>query len=211
MSTIYLLSDKNMEGVNNLPVIGIKTLEQELDLSAYEALIFTSKNAIATLDTLDASWHNIPAYAIAPQTAKVIQKHQGTLAFTGKSGHGNDFAQELIPLLKHKKALYVRGKKVVSKLLEILEQHKIDCDELITYETQCKNYSKKEQPEKNAIIIFSSPSTIECFFKNFTWDESYHAIAIGDTTAQYFPKEVIPHIAQNTSLQACIDLAYTLK
>ena len=211
MSQIYLLSDKHMEGVINLPVIQIAPLKQKIDLSAYDALIFTSKNAIKSLNSLDSTWKEIPSYAIAPQTAEVIQEHQGNLFFTGISGHGNDFAQELIPQLSNKKTLYIRGAKVVSSLVSILKQHNINCDELIAYETQCTTYTHQDKPKKDAIIIFSSPSTIECFFKNFSWDKSYQAIAIGKTTAEYFPNNVIPHIAKTTSLKACIELAQTLK
>jgi uroporphyrinogen-III synthase len=210
MSNIYLLSDKNMEDVINLPMIQISPIKQNIDLQNFDALIFTSKNAIPSINIFDTSWKAIPSYAIAKQTAKVIESLNGNLVFTGESGHGDDFAKELIPQLKNKKALYIRGAKVVSNLVQILKENKINCDELIVYETKCKEYTKKYKPEKNSIIIFSSPSTIECFFKNFDWDSSYKAVSIGKTTAKYLPKNITTYIANTTSLDSCIKLAKSL-
>ena len=61
------------------------------------------------------------------------------------------------------------------------------------YNTKCKQKINKI-PEKNSIIIFSSPSTIKCFLNNFKWDSSYKAISIGKTTAKYFPDFIKPII-----------------
>ena len=210
MNPIYILSDKKIDGVHNLPIIQTKTVQSDLNLSDYDALIFTSKNAIISTDQMNSSWKQIPSYAIASATAKVIEKYNGNLVFTGFSGHGNDFAKELIPHLKNKKALYLKGAKTVSNLVEILHENNIDCDAITVYETSCKSYEKDQQPEKNAVIIFSSPSTIECFFNSFSWDESYSAVCIGHTTSQYLPKHIKAHIPHTTSLEACIALAKTL-
>ena len=95
----------------------------------------------------------------------------------------------------------------MSELKDILEQNGILCDELVVYETRCSTYTKEEAPKKGAKIIFSSPSTIECFFENFAWDESYKAIAIGKTTAAHLPKYIKPFVAGATSLEECIKLA----
>ena len=56
-------------------------------------------------------------------------------------------------------------------------------------------------------IIFSSPSSVECFFKNYTWDESYKAVVIGKTTAKYLPSNVEYIISKETSIDVCIKLA----
>ena len=74
------------------------------------------------------------------------------------------------------------------------------------YNTKCKQKINKI-PEKNSIIIFSSPSTIKCFLNNFKWDSSYKAISIGKTTAKYFPDFIKPIISDNTSLASCVQKA----
>jgi len=212
VSKIYLLSNENIlnENIINLPIFDIKYIDFNIDLTQYDGLIFTSKNAVYSMKNNNI-WTTIPSYAIAKKTAKIIEQNSGDVIYTGNSGHGDDFAKELILLLQGKKVLYIRAKKVVSNLVDILNKNGVICDELITYETVCKEYDKKFKPNKNAIIIFSSPSTIKCFFNNFSWDESYLAIAIGKTTAKYFPKNINYQISDTTSLQSCIELAKKIR
>jgi uroporphyrinogen-III synthase len=204
---IYILSDKKVKWAKNLPVFKIETIEQSVDLSSYDALIFTSKNAIYAIDAMDNTWKKKPAYVIAPQTAKIVKHLKGTLAYAGKEKHGNKFALELAEKLKNKKVLYVRGAKVVSDLVNILNSHHVACEELIVYKTVCRTLDTEVKLPKNSTIIFSSPSTITCFLKNITWDESFKAVSIGDTTAQYFPSYITPVIADTTSLDSCVKKA----
>ena len=210
MSDIYILSDKKIEGALNLPVFQIKYLPAEVDILKYDALIFTSKNAIYSLDFFNTNWKQIPSFAIAPLTAEVISNYGGKVEYIGKSAHGDDFAEELKTKLKGKKAIYIRAKKVVSRLVEILRRSNIDIDELITYETVCSECNNLKQPSPNSTIIFSSPSTIKCFLRCFDWDSSYKAVAIGKTTAKYLPDFINYRISPSTSLEVCVKLAKTL-
>jgi len=205
---IYILSDKKVNGATNLPTLQINFIKQNINFSFYDALIFTSKNALYALNDLyDDSWKTIPAYAIAPKTASIVEDFGGDLKFTGVTNHGDLFAKELIPLLQDKKVLYLRGSKVVSSLVETLNNNGIVCDETIVYESTCKLYKNKPLLKKYSIFIFSSPSTIECFLKNFKWDDSFKAISIGKTTAKYFPKYIKYVISDTTSLESCVKKA----
>ena len=210
MSNIYILSDKKVEGAINFPVFEINFKISDIDFSSYDALVFTSKNALYAIDSFSQEWKDKAAFAIAPQTAKIVKDLGGKLEFTGLTNHGDKFALELVPLLKNKKVLYLRGAKVVSKLSEVLNENNIQCDEIVVYESVCKTYEEKQSLPKNSIIIFSSPSTIECFLKNSTWDESFRAISIGKTTANYFPEYIKPIISDNTSLKSCVQKALEL-
>lgn len=208
MSKIYLLNNLKYEGIENLEVFGIEYIKSDIDLSVYDALIFTSKNAIYSIDSFNKSWQKIPSYAIAPKTANIINKYNGNLEFTGLSSHGNEFAEELIPKLKNKKVLYIRALKTVSKLVDILKENNIQIDELIAYKTSCLNSNKIL--ENNSIFIFSAPSSVECFFKNYKWNDSYKAITIGKTTANYLPKNIEYIVSEKTSIDECIKLAKQL-
>ena len=208
MSKIYLLNNLKYEDVENLEVFGIEFIKSNIDLSKYDALIFTSKNAIYSLDSFNKTWKDIPSYAIAPKTAKIIKEYPGKLLFTGESSHGDEFAKELIPKLENKKVLYIKAVKTVSKITEILKDNNIDIDELVTYKTSCLKSSK--QLERNSVFIFSAPSSVECFFKNYAWDESYKAIVIGKTTAKYLPSNIKYNISEKTSIDECIKLAKQL-
>lgn len=206
MNKIYLLNNQKFDDVINIEIFKINYIKNKIDLNLYDALIFTSKNAIYSIDSYDKSWKKIDSYAIAPKTADIIKKLDGKLKFTGKTSHGNDFAKELVKELQNKKVLYLRAKKVVSNLFTILKDNKIEIDELITYETICNNQNKIEL-ENNSIVIFTSPSSVECFFKNYEWNKSLKAIAIGKTTAKYLPSFVDFEISPKTSVEECIKLA----
>ena len=210
MRDIILLNDIPYEGAINLPLFEINYLPSTIDLLQYDALIFTSKNAIKAIDTINQEWKNIHSYCIAPKTAQVIQSYQGQNVFTGKKSHGDDFALELIPLLKNKKALYIKAAKTVSKLTSILREANIAVDELTAYETVCTTKAFSA-PKENSIIIFTSPSSVECFFKKFSWKKSYQAIVIGQTTAKYLPKTIDFIISPIQSIDSCIKLAQSLQ
>jgi len=209
MAKIYLLNNLKYEGVENLEVFKIDYIKSDTNLSNYDALIFTSKNAIYSLDSFNNNWKEIPSYAIAPKTAKVIKKYGGNLVFTGESSHGDSFADELIGKLKGKKVLYIKALKTVSNLVEILKNNEITIDELVTYKTSCNNSKKKL--EENSIFIFTSPSSVECFFKNYEWHKSYKAVAIGKTTSKYLPFEIDYVISPKTSIEECIKLALNMQ
>lgn len=209
-NNIYVLSDKKVKNANSLPMFEIEYIKQKIDLEKYDALLFTSKNAIKALSSMDESWKKIPAYVIAPETAKVLEHHGGNLAFVGEKSHGNDFAKEVEDKLAGKKVLYFCGKKVVSNVVDILNENNVQCDRLVVYETVCKSYENATALPKGSVIVFSSPSTINCFFKNISWDESYKAVSIGKTTAKYFPSHITPIVANHTTLNSCVEKAFEL-
>jgi len=207
---IYTLSENEVKYAKPLPVIKTKAIEQTIDLSPYEALIFTSKNGVRYCDSLTPEWRKIPAYAISTQTAKQIKDLKGKIAFIGKAKHSDGFAYELLEHLRGKRVAYIGAEKIVSNLMAILKEHHIACDHIAVYRTVCRDYEGKIKLPSGAIIIFSSPSTIECFLKNVEWDKSFTAISIGQTTARYFPDTIQPLIAENTSLQSCVYKALSL-
>ena len=138
MAKIYLLSNQKYSDVENLEVFHIEYIKSDINLTSYDALIFTSKNAVYSLNSFNEDWKNINSYSIAPKTAQTIENLGGKVVFTGITSHGNEFAQELISLLKNKKVLYIKALKTVSNLVEILKENNILVNELITYQTSCK-------------------------------------------------------------------------
>ena len=206
MSKIYLLNEQKFDDVENLEVFEIEYLRFDLDLEKYDALVFTSKNAIFSLEENGINWKSTPSYVIAPKTADIAKKFGANIAFIGFSGHGNDFANELIQYLKDKKTLYIRALKTVSNLTNILKENGINIDEIIAYKTSC-NKQERKALDKNSTIIFTSPSSVECFFKKYSWEDSFKAIAIGKTTALYLPKNIKCEISSLTSVEECVKLA----
>ncbi|QEZ89211.1 uroporphyrinogen-III synthase [Aliarcobacter cibarius] len=208
MAKIYLLNNQKFDGVENLEIFKVQSLKFDLDLTSYDALVFTSKSAIYALEDNKVNWKSIPSYLIAPATANIANEFGANIAFIGSSGHGNEFAKELIPHLKDKKVLYVKAKITVSNLPNILRENEIDIDELVSYETVCNKNLKHIELEDDSIIIFTSPSSVKCFFNKFSWNSSYKAIVIGKTTATYLPKEIKNYqISSSTSVKDCVTLA----
>ncbi|MFY4782186.1 uroporphyrinogen-III synthase [Aliarcobacter butzleri] len=208
MKKIYLLNEQKHENVENLEVFQIEYIKSDVDLKKYDALVFTSKNGVKAINSFNQDWKNIPSYAIAQKTANTIIKLGGVVEFIGNSGHGNDFAHELKNVLKDKKVLYVKALKTVSNLPNILKENGIFLDEIIAYKTSCKK--SNIILEENSIFIFTSPSSVECFFKQYSWKNSYKAIVIGKTTAEFLPSNVNYEISSQTSVEECIKLAKQL-
>ncbi|NQY20894.1 MAG: uroporphyrinogen-III synthase [Campylobacteraceae bacterium] len=206
MNNIYILNNLKFKDIINLEVFKINYLQNNLNILNYDALIFTSKNAVLSMKTFSEEWINIPSYAIALKTAEVLLNNNSKLVFTGKSSHGNEFAHELVSELKNKKVLYIRAKNTVSNLAEILKNNEINISSCITYETISKN-NKKIILKENAIIIFSSPSSIKYFLEQYEWKKTYKAVVIGSTTAKYLPSYIKYVLSPQTSLEKCIELA----
>lgn len=207
---IYLFSDQVYEGVVHLPLFQIAYDSSPVNLQGIDAIIFTSKNSVRALELCKADWKDKACYAIGEATASLIESSGGNVVFTCSSSYGEQFAQELIPMLSKKRVFFPRAKEVVSPVFEILYEAGVAIYQHVMYETQCRKYAPTEAPPKNAILIFTSPSTVHCFLRNFKWHESYQAIAIGAKTAAVLPFHVKPHIPEKQSIEACIALAKAL-
>lgn len=208
--SIYLLSESTQEGVISMPLIEVVYREIQIDLSGYDALLFTSKNGVRAIDKINKHWQKIPSYAIGEGTACSIESLGGLVAYTAKSSYGDSFALELLTILQNKKVLFCRAKEVLSNLEDILTKGGIALDCQVVYETHCKLGNLPQKLHKNAVIIFTSPSTIKCFFKVFAWDESYKAVCIGQKTAAFLPKNISTLVSSQQSIAHCVALAKTL-
>jgi len=204
MKNIYILSEKRFEGAKNLPCIVIKYIQKDIDLSKYEALVFTSKNGVVAIDRVDPAWKDIPSYSIGSGTSKAVKELGGRLEFEAKSSYGDDFAKEIKDKLSGKKVLFLRAKVITSKLNQILKDAGVLLDEEIVYETVCNECENLSKPPEGSCIIFSSPSTIECFFKCFEWDKSYKAVVIGKVTLKALPKDIEYILSDETTIPSCI-------
>jgi len=202
--SIYILSEKEYEGAKNLPCILIKHISCEVDLDGYDALIFSSKNGVEALQKLDKNWINLPSYSIGSGTSKAIEKYNGQIVYEAKSSYGDDFAKEIADRLSGKKVLFLRAKIVTSSLNKILLDAGVELSEMVVYESVCNECNNLVKPPKGSCIVFSSPSTIECFFKCFSWDESFKAVVIGKVTEKYMPKDVPYILSDEQNIPSCI-------
>lgn len=207
---IYLLSLTVKEGFAHLPMIDFALLDMTLDLSGCDTLMFTSKQAVKSAEALNSEWKKLPCLAIGSATAKEIESLGGKVIYQPKSFYGETLSQDIIRLFQDKKILYLRPKEVSFDSKRFLAKAGILLQEKIIYETSCIRYEEKDKPAQNAIIIFTSPSTIHCFLKNFTWDESYTAVVIGEATKEHLPVNARYEVADTPLIDSCIEKAKDL-
>ncbi len=207
MNPIYILSEKRYEGAQNLPVILFDYYDKEVDISPYDALIFTSKNGVKALDAVNGCWRAKEIYSIGTATSQAVMELGGNVVYEAKSSYGDRFAEEIKAKLSGKRVLFLRPKVVTSRLNTILTDAGVLLDEEIIYETRCNSCQNLTKPPRGSVIIFSSPSTIDCFFRCFSWDTDYKAVVIGEKSASFMPENIDFVIPEKPNIPACIALA----
>ena len=205
--TIYLLSPTAREGTISLPMISFSIVAEKIDFSTCDTLLFTSKQAVVTADAIDSAWKKYPSIAIGPATKKQIESLGGEVIYFPKEFYGETLSQDIASFFKERKLLYLRPREISFDSKGYLEKVGIHLEEQIIYETGCHTYGIDKKPERNAVIIFTSPSTIHCFLKNFSWDTSYTAVVIGKATKVHLPTNADYVIAEEPSITACIEKA----
>ncbi len=201
---IYLLSPVVYEDTISLPMIQFSLSVTSLDLSSYDLLMFTSKQAVKSAEVLNPKWKEIPCLSIGSATTKQIEALGGKVVYQPTSFYGKVLSENIVLKFRDKHMVYLRPKEVSFDSKTFLASKGITLDEKIIYETRCKIYMDSEKPQKNAIIIFTSPSTIHCFLKNFKWDNSYIAVVIGDATKKHLPENVRYKVAEEATIDACV-------
>ncbi len=207
---IYLLSPKPREDVRSLPMISFEQLAETIDFAKFDILMFTSKQAVLTAEVIDPRWKETPTIAIGPATKKQIESLGGTVLFHPHNFYGEELAENIADFFQDRHILYLRPEKISFDSKGYLAKKGILLQEQIIYRTLCIEYKPNIQPPEDAIIIFTSPSTIECFLKNFDWLSSYTAVVIGKSTKIHLPSDAKFVVADTPLIDACVDKAKTL-
>jgi uroporphyrinogen-III synthase len=194
---IYLLSPTPKEGTIDLPMIDFTVTARSIDFSNSDTLIFTSKQAVVTANTIDLSWKNYPCIAIGPATKKQIEDLGGKVIYHPRSFYGETLSQDISEFFRDKKLLYLRPKEVSFDSKGFLEKEGITLQEQIIYETSCIQYALDEKPSKDSIIIFE-------------WDDSYTAVVIGKATKVHLPVNAEYVVADTPLISSCIEKAKEL-
>jgi len=204
---VYLLSPTPREGTHSLPMIGFAITAEKIDFGTCDTLMFTSKQAVKAAEQIDPRWKTYPSVAIGGATRKQIEDLGGEVIYHPKHFYGAYLAEDIASYFSDRKLLYLRPESVSFDSAAFLAQKGIKLHEQVIYRTSCVTYSKDAQPQKGAVIIFTSPSTIHCFFKNFVWDESYTAVIIGEATREHLPENVVYAVAKEPLIDSCIEKA----
>jgi len=204
--TIYLFSKTPYEGVLHVPIIKINFLHVSVDLSQYDALVMTSKQAPQALELIDKNWKNIPVIAISDSTAKSVEK-LGAKVLHVSGGYGDNLYDDISEKFSNLKILYPRAEVIVSTFSKRLKEEGIDIDEVIVYNTTCNSDIELQSIEDDAVLAFTSPSAITCFLKKFSFKDTHKVVVIGTTTQKRLPLHVKSELSEKTTMKSVIDLA----
>ncbi len=204
---IYLLSPLVKEGTISLPMIQFELVTDHIVFGESDLLMFTSKQAVVSANSIDERWKNYPTVAIGGATKKKIEELGGRVIYHPKDFYGEALACDIKAFFADKKILYLRPEEVSFDSKEYLTKEGVVLKEQTLYRTSCCLYDLSQKPLDNAIIIFTSPSTIKCFFKNFDWEESYTAVLIGKATQEHLPKGCRYVVADTPLIDSCIKKA----
>ena len=209
MRKIYTLSESEAVGAISLPIIKTNYFTPKL-LTDFNALIFSSKNGVRAFAKILPSFGAFPAFAVGSVTGEEIKKFGGSLEYTCEKSNGKNLAEEIAKNYANLRFLWPRAKEVAFDIAHTLKERGAHVNELIIYETIC-NDSIFKAIKENSIIVFSSPSTVRCFLKQAIWIDTYHAVALGETTAKELKKHNIDcDISPTQNLQNAVEFAKTL-
>ncbi|NOQ30706.1 MAG: uroporphyrinogen-III synthase [Helicobacteraceae bacterium] len=198
MRKIYLFSKTPTKhrDVTHIPIIKTLFLKPEIDFSKYSYLVVTSKQSVnALLKTYDHK--STPLICISKETASHAIKHDFSVERIG-FGYGDNLQEILQENYSDQTLLYLRPEVIASNFAS-----ELGIDEAIVYHTVC-NTQENLTIEENAILAFSSPSSVECFLQTHEFKKSHTIAVIGTTTQKAVKAKVL--VANEPTVESLMTL-----
>jgi len=205
---IYLFSISSHPHAKSINSLDIKLLKPIIDFSNYDYFIITSKQTSEALKQYENPSLK-PALCVSVASAKSYEDIGGKVLDIG-GGYGDNLVDKIKQYPKNIKWLYLRAKVVASNFISICQDDAYDIDEIIVYESGCSKEIWHVEVEDKAVLIFTSPSSVECFLKNHEISPHAMIIVIGKTTAKALPANLEYIISDKTTIDNCIELAQKL-
>ena len=206
-TNIFLFSKTSYPGVDHIPILQVDYLQPSIDFSSYDYIIATSKEVFTALDKI-GSWKHLPVLAISDSTAQVALK-MGAKILDVADGYGRDVVSQIKQRYSGLKALYPHAKVVAFDIEDALKKSDVFIHGFSVYETSCTQAKLPTLPI-DAICIFTSPSSVQCFQKSYAFVPTYQVVCIGETTASQLPEGVNYLISETTSVPSTIERAKSL-
>lgn len=208
--TIYLFSISSHPDAKSINSLDIKFLKPKIDFSKYDYLIITSKQASEALKKYDKNEYiHMPSICVSKKSAEAYESLGGEVLACG-NGYGDDLSNIIKKFPHAKRWLYLRAKVVSSDFTSTCQEEGYNIDEIVVYESECSKEIGNVEVEDDSILIFTSPSSVDCFLKNHTLSESNKIIVIGTTTAKALPKGLKYIVSNDTSIESCMDIAQNI-
>lgn len=207
--TIYLFSKTSHPDVVHVPILATEFLSPTIDLTQYDAIVLTSKQAISALERITQAWRELEVLSVAGPTAKMAEDAGAKVIDVG-NGYGDSLADIIIQAHAQKRWLYPRPEVVASDFSDVVRAAGVSLDDVIVYKTSCDLEAAKRVIEEEAVLIFTSPSAIECFLRSHTFTSAQKVVVIGKTTEAALPDDVRAYVSEKTSVESCVRLAREL-
>lgn len=187
---IYTLGSKKIEGASHFPLIQINNIETNIDFSKYNLLIFTSQNALLSIESKKEHWINKKILTIGEATKKLAESMGAKDILCPKNNNATSMIEQYSLAIKDSKAIYLRAKKISTDIKSILENKNIHISEQIVYESIFnRDITNNKQPIKGSWIIISSPFIFKCFNENCD-TKDYKIILFGKKIQQFIPSNI---------------------
>jgi len=207
---IYLFSVSSHPDAIHINSLSVTFFKPDIDFRDVNYLILTSKQAVKALEQYPKEEYiDKKALCISKATAAAYIALGGEVLQTGK-GYGDTLVDAIATYPKETKWLYLRAEAVASNFAAELRNEGYDIKENIVYKSECSKEILKAKVEKDAVMIFTSPSSINCYLQTHTLQPSQKIIVIGKTTAKALPKETSFILSPDTTIESCIQIARKL-
>ncbi len=208
---IYLFATSKHPAAISAKSLKVRLLKPQIDFSKYDYLIITSKQTVKALEQYEREeFINIPALCVSAKTATSYENFGGKILEIG-DGYGDNLVKNITPQSKDKTWLYLRAELIASDFVQRCKNDGYDIDEEILYVSECASEGMEVEVKENAILIFTSPSSIECFLKTHIIGLDAKVVVLGKTTAASLPKGIEYKISQKTSIESCMEMAFSLQ
>lgn len=204
---IYLFATSKSSHTTNIKSLEVRFLKPAIDFSKYNYLIITSKQTVKALEQYDKKdFINIPALCVSAKTAAEYKNFGGKILAIG-DGYGDNLLKNIKEFSKDTKWLYLRAQLIASDFVQRSQDEGYEIDEAIVYVSECSKEILHVRVNDDSTLIFTSPSSIECFLKNNIINPNAKIVVIGKTTANSLPVGIKYVISEKTSIESCIELA----
>lgn len=210
MRPIYLVSKTSYHetaGVTHIPILSINFLTPDIDFDLYEGIIVTSKQGALALKHYAPKWERLRIICVGESTAQEVKK-QGGIHIECADGYGESIFDVLRPY--HGRWLYLRPKMIASSWPSHVREAGMILDEVVIYETTCNEAMEKIEIADNGVLIFTSPSSIECFLQKYPFRSTHDIVVIGKTTQNALPLGIKSILSETTSIESCIEIGLKL-
>ena len=207
---IYLFSVSSHPDAMHINSLSVTFFKPDIDFSKADYLILTSKQAVKALKQYPKeSYIGKKALCISKATAAAYKEIGGEVLQMGK-GYGDTLYDTITHYPKETKWLYLRAEVVASDFAEKLRGEGYDIEEAIVYKSVCSEDILDAKVPQEAILIFTSPSSVKCYLQKHSFELSQKIIVIGKTTAKALPKDTDCIVSPETTVESCIQIAKNL-